>query len=548
MSALLSISHFSLSFGESRIIRDISLDIWPGEMVAIVGESGSGKSLTALSCLGLQPAGAQVSGEIMLDGYSLPIRGRVGVGASTGDSANNAPLPTSPLQGEELRALRGKTASMIFQEPMTALNPLHPIGKQIGEMLKKNSSITQSSDHRIIMLLEEVGLSHLASRLGAYPHELSGGERQRVMIAMAIANSPKLLIADEPTTAVDVTIQAKILKLLKELQKTRNMAMMFITHDITLVRKLADRVVVMKSGEIVEQGKVSEVFSRPQHPYTHELLGSEPKGTMPPLPANAPVALSCEGLKVHFPVKTGLLRRTTGFIKAVDGISVTIPESSTLGIVGESGSGKSTLGFALLRLVKSEGKIVWLGRDIATLSSAAMRPLRKEMQLVFQDPYSSLNPRMTVGDIIGEGLRVHRVPSTEYRVRIARAIEEVGLSPDMAERYPHEFSGGQRQRIAIARAMILKPQFVVLDEPTSALDLTVQTQIIALLKDFQIKYGISYLFISHDLRVVRAIAHHIAVLYKGEMVEYGKASDILTHPAQDYTRRLIEAAMFKGEA
>ncbi len=512
MTALLSIQNFSLSFGTSHVIRNISFDIAEGEMVAVVGESGSGKSLTALSCLGLQPAGAKVSGEITLDETSI---------------INAAPA--------RLRGIRGKVASMIFQEPMTALNPLHTIGKQVAEM--------NQSPEQVRSLLEEVGLAHLATRLGAYPHELSGGERQRVMIAMAIANSPKLLIADEPTTAVDVTIQKKILELLKRLQKTRNMAIMFITHDLTLVKRLANRVVVMKAGEVLEQGKVSEVFSHPKHPYTQALLASEPKGVMPPLPAGAPISLSCEQLKVYFPIKTGLLRKITGYIKAIDDVSVSLPESSTLGIVGESGSGKSTLGFALLKLLKSQGKIVWLGRDISALTSKAMRPLRKEMQLVFQDPYSSLNPRMTIGDIIAEGLRIHQPSATSYQPLIEQALEEVGLPAEAAHRYPHEFSGGQRQRIAIARAMILKPKFIVLDEPTSALDLTVQSQIIELLRSFQTKYGISYLFISHDLRVVRAISHRIAVLYKGKIVEYGETANILQHPQQEYTKRLIEAAM-----
>lgn len=512
---LLSVHDFSLSFGDKHIIRNISFDIAPGEMLAVVGESGSGKSLTALSCLGLQPQTAAISGSIRLDGKEI---------------VHAKP----PL----LRGIRGKVASMIFQEPMTALNPLHTIGKQIGEMLQG-----KSSKERITELLEEVGLTHLTSRLDAYPHELSGGERQRVMIAMAIANNPELLIADEPTTAVDVTIQKKILELLKKLQKTRNMAIMFITHDLTLVKRLADHVAVMKSGEIVEHGKVSDVFSAPEHHYTKALLASEPKGTMPSLPAHSSISLSCERLKVYFPIKSGLFRRITGYIKAIDEVSVSIPESSTLGIVGESGSGKSTLGLALLKLLKSEGNIVWMGEDISPLSSSAMRPLRKHMQLVFQDPYSSLNPRMTIGDIIGEGLKIHEPDTASHTARIAEILTEVGLSPDMVERYPHEFSGGQRQRIAIARAMVLKPKFVVLDEPTSALDLTVQSQIIELLRKFQRTHGISYLFISHDLRVVRAISHYIAVLYKGKIVEYGQTPQILAQPQQDYTKRLIEAAM-----
>jgi microcin C transport system ATP-binding protein len=522
MTALLSIQKLSLSFGTAHVLKNVSFEIKPGEMVAVVGESGSGKSLTALSCLALQPAGAQVSGSITLDATEVM----------------RAPEAT-------LRSLRGKVASMIFQEPMTALNPLHAIGKQLAEIIQLHQTRPTDLTVRIPELLEEVGLYHLASRTGAYPHELSGGERQRVMIAMAIANSPKLLIADEPTTAVDVTIQAKILKLLKELQASRNMAMMFITHDLTLVKKLADRVVVMRQGEVMEQGTVSDIFANPRHPYTKELLSSEPKGIMPPLPADAKAVLSTDQLKVYFPIKGGLLRRTTGHVKAIDGITVSIPESSTLGIVGESGSGKSTLGFALLKLIQSQGRIVWMGRDIAPLTSKAMRPLRKQMQLVFQDPYSSLNPRMNIGQILQEGLAIHEPNAEGHAGRIASILSEVGLSPDMAARYPHEFSGGQRQRIAIARAMILKPRFVVLDEPTSALDLTVQSQIIELLRSFQSKYQISYLFISHDLRVVRAISHHVAVLYKGKIVEYGKTAEILSHPSQEYTKHLIDAAMLK---
>jgi len=520
---LLSIENFSLSFGAAQVVKNISFNIKPGKMVAVVGESGSGKSLTALSCLGLQPAGAHAGGKITLDGTDI--------------------LTAAPAT---LRSLRGKTASMIFQEPMTALNPLHTIGKQLAEIIRLHQTQPDDVKARIIELLEEVGLSRLTSRLGAYPHELSGGERQRVMIAMAIANSPKLLIADEPTTAVDVTIQAKILKLLKELQISRNMAMLFITHDLTLVKRLADRVVVMRHGEIVEQGIVADIFANPQHAYTKELLTSEPKGSMPPLTYDEKITISADSLKVYFPIKTGLLRRITGYIKAVDDISISLPESSTLGIVGESGSGKSTLGFALLRLVKSHGSIVWLGREISHYTSREMRPLRSGMQLVFQDPYSSLNPRMNVGQILGEGLAIHEPDTKDHAGRIAAILAEVGLSPDMASRYPHEFSGGQRQRIAIARAMILKPRFVVLDEPTSALDLTVQTQIIDLLKKFQARYALSYLFISHDLRVIRAASNHIIVMQHGKIVESGDAKSIFESPREDYTRSLINAAFLKG--
>jgi len=520
---LLSIKDLSLSFGTSQVLDNVSFTIEPGEMVAVVGESGSGKSLTALSCLGLQPASAAISGEITLHGTPI--------------------LSASP---NKLRSLRGSTASMIFQEPMTALNPLHTIGKQISEIIRLHQKGAVDVKARTVELLEEVGLTRLTSRLGAYPHELSGGERQRVMIAMAIANSPKLLIADEPTTAVDVTVQAKILKLLKELQATRQMAMLFITHDLTLVKRLADRVVVMKNGRIVEQGKVADIFASPKEAYTRELLASEPKGSMPPLTYDEQLTISCESLKVYFPIKTGLFRRTTGYVKAVDDISVSLPKMSTIGVVGESGSGKSTLGFALLKLLKSKGTIIWLGRDISAFDTASMRPLRSDMQVVFQDPYSSLNPRKNIRQILAEGLTIHAPHSGDHEERINAILTEVGLPPEAAERYPHEFSGGQRQRIAIARAMILKPKFVVLDEPTSALDLTVQTQIIELLKRFQQEYGISYLFISHDLRVIRASANHIIVMRAGKVVEQGCAKSIFETPQDDYTRALINAAFLKG--
>jgi len=530
---LLSIEKLNLSFGENQVIKDVSLTLAKGEMLALVGESGSGKSLTALSVMGLQPNAAKISGDITFDGQSI-------VGTSEAS----------------LRLIRGTRVSMIFQEPMTALNPLHTIGKQITEMFANH----ESSNHRIIALLDQVGLSHFNDRLGSYPHQLSGGERQRVMIAIAIANNPDLLIADEPTTAVDVTIQAKILKLLKELQVLRDMAMLFITHDLTVVKRLADRVAVMKNGEIVEQGKVSDIFANPKHPYTQKLLASEPKGSPLPPPANAKEIVSCESLKVYFPIKKGILRRTVGFVKAVDDITITIPEQSTLGIVGESGSGKTTLGMALLRLVKSDGKIVFspspslsqkerrgAGLRLDQLSGANLQRLRKDMQLVFQDPYSSLNPRMSIEQIIGEGLAVHypHMNRAEKAAAIEKILLEVGLSADIRHRFAHEFSGGQRQRISIARAMILKPAFVVLDEPTSALDLTIQTQIIDLLKDFQQKQGLAYAFISHDLRVVRAISHQIAVMHKGKIVEYGDTKSIFENPKQDYTKALIDAAFLK---
>ncbi len=513
---MLKVENLSLSFGNSQILRDISFVVEKGEMLAVVGESGSGKSLTALSCLGLQPAGAKISGNIFFNGEEL-------------------------LEKKSFQKLRGKRISMIFQEPMTALNPLHTISKQIGEMLAADDK------NRIVKLLEQVGLEKFKDRLDAYPHELSGGERQRVMIAMAIANNPDLLIADEPTTAVDVTIQIKILKLLKDLQKSMNMAMIFITHDLTIVRRLADRVAVMYKGEIVEQGKVSEIFANPQHSYTKHLLASEPKGSPLPVPADAKTIIECQSLKVYFPIKSGFLQRVSGYVKAVDDVSISLLESSTLGIVGESGSGKTTLGFALLRLIKSEGKIVFLGQSIDELKTKAIRPLRSKMQLVFQDPYSSLNPRMRVRDIISEGFLVHYPDKTpaEREAEIDQILLEVGLPLDIKDRYPHEFSGGQRQRISIARAMVLKPSLVVLDEPTSALDLSVQAQIIDLLKHFQKTRGISYLFISHDLRVIRAIAQNLIVMRGGKIMEQGKTADIFQNPQHEYTKTLIDAAFLR---
>ncbi len=514
--SLLSINNLNLSFGNSQILRDISFAIEKGEMLAVVGESGSGKSLTALSVMGLQPASGDVSGSIAFDGEELKTTA-------------------------SFKALRGKKISMIFQEPMTALNPLHTIGKQIGEMLAKDDK------NRIAELLEQVGLAHFKERMNAYPHELSGGERQRVMIAMAIANNPDLLIADEPTTAVDVTIQVKILKLLKELQKSMGMAMMFITHDLTLVRRMADRVAVMYKGEIVEQGPVAEIFANPKHEYTKRLLASEPKGLPLPVPDGAKEVLACANLRVYFPIKTGLLKRTTGYVKAVDDLSITLAESSTLGIVGESGSGKTTLGFALLRLIKSDGKIVFLGNRIDEFRAKAIRPLRSQMQLVFQDPYSSLNPRMRIRHIIEEGMLIHypQKSAEEREKDVDKILTDVGLSPEIKDRYPHEFSGGQRQRISIARAMILQPKLVVLDEPTSALDLSVQSQIIDLLKAFQKERGLSYMFISHDLRVVRAIAQDLIVMRAGKIVESGKTAAIFEKPEHEYTKTLIDAAYLK---
>ncbi len=530
MTNLLSVKNLSVSFGTIQAVKNISFDIAKGEMLAVVGESGSGKSMSALACLGLQPPSAKVSGVITLGDATL-LRHE----SASCDFQQK-------ISEADFMKIRGKRISMIFQEPMTALNPLHTIGKQIGEMLVDHSPA------RVLELLEQVGLAHFKDRLNAYPHQLSGGERQRVMIAMAIANNPDLLIADEPTTAVDVTIQSKILKLLKELQAKLGMSILFITHDLTIVRKMADRVAVMQAGELVEIGKVTDVFAAPKHPYTKHLLASEPKGTPEPIPVNAKEAVACDCLKVYFPIKTGLLRKITGYVKAIDDISISVAESSTLGIAGESGSGKSTLGFALLRLQKSEGRIVFMGQDISSLPAKALRSLRKEMQLVFQDPYSSLNPRMSVRQIIEEGLALHFPAkiAAEREADIDAILKEVGLEPAMKDRYPHEFSGGQRQRISIARAMVLKPKFVVLDEPTSALDLSVQSQIIELLRDLQKRYSLTYIFISHDLRVMRAIAHNILILHKGKVVEYGTTAAIFSAPKHDYTKTLIEAAMIEG--
>jgi microcin C transport system ATP-binding protein len=523
--SLLSIKNLSLTFhGGVEAVKHISLTLEKGEMLALVGESGSGKSLTALSCLGLQPQAAAISGSIVLDGIEA-------IGASR----------------EILKTLRGKRAGMVFQEPMTALNPLHTLGRQIKEMLETHGVRGVAANTRVLELLEQVGLPHFKDRLDAYPHQLSGGERQRVMIAMAIANKPTLLIADEPTTAVDVTIQVKILKLIKDLQKEMGMAVLFITHDLTVVRKLADRVAIMQKGEIVEQGKVSEIFANPKHPYTQKLLASEPKGEAVPLPATRETVIECENLKTYFPIKKGLLRRTSGYIKAVDDVTLKIEKGATLGVVGESGSGKTTLGFSLLRLIKSEGKIVYIGSSIDNLQTKALRPLRKEMQVVFQDPYSSLNPRMNIAQIIEEGLFVHS-PEISDKARDAMVDEilnEMGLSPDIKYRFPHEFSGGQRQRISIARAMVLKPKLVILDEPTSALDLTVQKQIIDLLKNLQSKYGLSYMFISHDLRTIKAIAHNILVMRQGKVVEMADTPTLFAAPKSDYTRGLIDAAFLR---
>ena len=504
-------------------VRGVSFEIMPGQTVALVGESGSGKSVTALSVLKLLPAVASYpSGSIWFKGQDL--------------------LAASDQQ---IRAVRGNAISMIFQEPMSSLNPLHTVGRQVSEALILHRGLSRPVARlRAIELLAEVGIPDPQSRLDDYPHLLSGGQRQRVMIAMALANEPELLIADEPTTAIDVTVQAQILALLRELQAKRGMAILFITHDLGIVRRMAAVTHVMTQGEIVEHGPTAEIFAHPRHPYTQKLLAAEPKGDPPTTdPTAAPVVVA-EHLKVWFPIKRGLFRRTVGHIKAVDDIDVTIRRGETLGVVGESGSGKSTLGRALLRLIGSEGRIAYLGHSIDKLSWGGMRPLRKDMQIVFLDPYGSLSPRMSVAEIIAEGLAVHMptLTPTERDDRVVRALREVGLEPDDRNRYPHEFSGGQRQRVAIARAMVLEPKFLVLDEPTSALDVSVQAQVVDLLRALQKKHELTYLFISHDLRVVRALANEVMVMQGGKVVEYGPARDIFAAPRTAYTRALMAAA------
>jgi microcin C transport system ATP-binding protein len=525
---LLSVRDLSVSFdapgGEVRAVRHVSFDIDRGETVALVGESGSGKTVTALSIVQLlpYPPARHPSGSIHFRSDEL-------LGA----------------RERLLRTVRGNRIAMIFQEPMTSLNPLHTIEKQINEVLLVHKRLgRRAARARTLELLRLVGLPEAASRLGAYPHQLSGGQRQRVMIAMALANEPDLLIADEPTTALDVTIQAQILRLLRDLRDRFGMALLLITHDLRIVRKMADRVCVMTQGEIVETGSTEEIFARPQHAYTRRLLEAEPRGEPHRAAEGVPSIVAARDLRVWFPIKGGMLRRTVGHIKAVDGVSLSVREGHTVGVVGESGSGKTTLGLALLRLVRSEGSIEFDGRDIQGLSSRALRPLRREMQIVFQDPYGSLSPRFSVGQVVEEGLRVHRIGATaeERRRLIEQALIEVGLDPETRDRYPHEFSGGQRQRIAIARAMVLKPRLVVLDEPTSALDMSVQAQIVDLLLELQRRHNLAYLFISHDLRVVRALSEEVLVMREGRIVERGSAAQIFAEPREPYTRALMAAA------
>ena len=502
-------------------VKGVSFTVKRGETVALVGESGSGKSVTALATVRLLGASAQIEGSVLYQGTEM-------IGAPE----------------EKLRAVRGNDISFVFQEPMTSLNPLHTLERQIGESLALHQGLTGAAARaRIVELLTRVGIRDAESRLADYPHQLSGGQRQRVMIAMALANGPELLIADEPTTALDVTIQAQILDLLAELKRDEGLSMLFISHDLGIVRRIADRVCVMQGGEIVEQGPVEQIFRNPQHPYTRKLLAAEPKGIAEPIDPAAPEIVSTENLRVWFPIKRGFLRRTVGHIKAVNAATLRVRAGETLGIVGESGSGKTTLALAIMRLIESNGPIVYMGRDISALQGRGLRRLRRDMQIVFQDPFGSLSPRMTVGQIIAEGLGVHGVEKgRDPREMVAGIMAEVGLDPASMDRYPHEFSGGQRQRIAIARAMILRPKVVVLDEPTSALDMTVQVQIVELLRDLQRRHGLAFLFISHDLRVVRAMSHQIMVMRAGDVVEQGTTAQVFDAPQSDYTRALMAAA------
>lgn len=520
---LLDIQHLSVAFADKTVVEKIDLTVHAGECVALVGESGSGKSVTALSILGLlpYPMASHPEGKVLFHDQDL-----------------------LQLKEPQLRSIRGNRISMIFQEPMTSLNPLHSVEKQIGESLQLHAAMSrQKARDRILELLDLVGIPEPEKRLKQYPHELSGGLRQRVMIAMALANEPELLIADEPTTALDVTIQQQILELLRGLQKKLNMAVLLITHDLNIVKRFADRVYVMNQGHLVETATTQKLFANPQHEYTQTLLGAEPDGRPTQLPADAEVILKTDSLKVWFPIQSGLFKRIKDHHKAVNDISLSLNRGETLGVVGESGSGKTTLALAILRLAKSQGTIQFAGHDLNQLTQKAVKPFRKQMQIVFQDPFGSLSPRMLVGESIAEGLEVHGVTDPqEVERRVIQAIKDVGLPSDIRNRYPHEFSGGQRQRIAIARALVLKPELIVLDEPTSALDRTVQKQIIELLRDLQTRYQLSYLFISHDLAVVRALSHKLLVMKEGVAVEQGQADDVFSNPSHPYTQQLLKAA------
>ena len=529
MNAVLQIQDLNVAFSQDGrqvdAVRGVSFEVARGEVVALVGESGSGKSVTAMSSVALLGANAKVTGSIRYNGQQM-------VGATA----------------DLLQQVRGNEISFIFQEPMTSLNPLHTIEKQLRESIELHHDPRQSLtgaeiEARIIALLERVGLPDPASRLGAYPHQLSGGQRQRVMIAMALANGPELLIADEPTTALDVTIQAQILDLLMLLKQQDGMGMLFITHDLGIVRQIADRVCVMQDGKIVETGPTKDIFNAPQHSYTQKLLNAHSVGAPQPFDPSASLIAEAKNAKIWFPIQRGVLKRTVGHVKAVNDVSLTLRAGETIGIVGESGSGKSTLAMAIMRLISFQGKIAFDGRDIGALKTRDLRALRKDMQIVFQDPYGSLSPRMTCAQIIAEGLGVHGTPSGRSQEDLVDEIlQEVGLDPEMQHRYPHEFSGGQRQRIAIARAMVMRPKLVVLDEPTSALDMTVQVQIVDLLRNLQKAHGLAYLFISHDLRVVRAMSHSVIVMKEGDVVEHGPVSDVFEAPKTQYTRGLMVAA------
>jgi microcin C transport system ATP-binding protein len=523
---LLDVRNLAVSFlqggRETKAVDGVSFSLERGKTLALVGESGSGKSISALSIVRLLPPGAMARGQALFDGQDM-----------------------LKVSEPELRAIRGARITMVFQEPMTSLNPLQTIEQQVAEILELHGMRGRDAMRaRVIELLNEVGIPNPEARLGAYPHQLSGGQRQRVMIAMALANKPDLLIADEPTTALDVTVQAQIIALLERLQQTYGMAILFITHDLNLVRRFADTVCVMEKGHIVESGDVTSVFTTPRHPYTQALLTAEPKGAPIVEDENAPVIISADNLRVWFPIKRGFMRRTVDYIKAVDGVTLAVRAGGTVGVVGESGSGKTTLALAMLRLIRSEGPIVFLGSNINGKSVAEMRPLRRDMQIVFQDPYGSLSPRMSVAEIVAEGLTVQRPELTldQRREIVARALMETGLDPATMDRYPHEFSGGQRQRIAIARAIVLEPKFIVLDEPTSALDMSVQAQIIDLLRDLQRRRSLAYLFISHDLRVVKALAGQLIVMRYGKVVESGPAATVFDNPTNEYTRALFAAA------
>jgi|TARA_B110000908_G_scaffold171422_1_gene234122 microcin C transport system ATP-binding protein len=524
MTALLDVQNLNVGFRQdgavTHAVRGVSFTVDRGEVVALVGESGSGKSVSALSTVSLLGDSAEVTGSVKYDGQEL-------IGADE----------------RLLRQVRGNDISFIFQEPMSSLNPLHTIEKQLAESLALHQGIIGSQVRgRVLELLEKVGIRDAESRLGSYPHQLSGGQRQRVMIAMALANKPDILIADEPTTALDVTIQAQILDLLKDLKDAEGMGLLFITHDLGIVRRIADRVFVMQQGEVVESGPTEELFANPQHPYTIKLLSAEASGKPLPVPEDAPVVVAIDKLKIWFPIYGGLLRRTVGHVKAVNASSLSVRAGETLGIVGESGSGKTTMALAIMRLIASEGGITYNGQDIRSWSTKQLRHLRKDMQIVFQDPYGSLSPRMTCAQIISEGLTIHKIDPERYqRDLVAEVMTETGLDPNTMDRYPHEFSGGQRQRIAIARAMVLRPKLLVLDEPTSALDMTVQVQIVELLRDLQQKYGLAYLFISHDLKVIRAMSHNVIVMKQGDVVEQGTATDLFENPQTEYTRQLLQA-------